>query len=53
MSIGASYGNEVLAAEYHTIKFLFSLFSHGIDGFAHSAEVLVGNSIGKKNQTMH
>lgn len=49
MSIGASYGNEVLAVNTILLNFFF-LFSHGIDGFAHSAEVLVGNSIGKKNQ---
>jgi len=51
MSIGASYGNEVLAANTILLNFFF-IFSHGIDGFAHSAEVLVGNSIGKKNQNI-
>ena len=51
MSIGASYGNEVLAANTILLNFFF-LFSHGIDGFAHSAEVLVGNSIGKKNRNI-
>ena len=51
MSIGASYGNEVLAAITILLNFFF-LFSHGIDGFAHSAEVLVGNSIGKKNRNI-
>ena len=49
MSIGASYGDEVLAANTILLNF-FLIFSHGIDGFAHSAEVLVGNSIGKKNK---
>jgi len=49
MSVGASYGNEVLAANTILLNFFF-IFSHGIDGFAHSAEVLVGNSIGKKNK---
>ena len=49
MSVGASYGNEVLAANTILLNFFF-IFSHGIDGFAHSAEVLVGNSIGKKNR---
>ncbi len=51
MSVGASYGNEVLAANTILLNFFF-LFSHGIDGFAHSAEVLVGNSIGKKNRNI-
>jgi len=51
MSIGASYGNEVLAANTILLNFFF-LFSHGIDGFAHSAEVLVGNSIGQKNRNI-
>jgi len=51
MSIGASYGNEVLAANTILLNFFF-IFSHGIDGFAHSAEVLVGNSIGKKNRNI-
>ncbi len=51
MSIGASYGNEVLAANTILLNFFF-IFSHGIDGFAHSAEVLVGNSIGKKNKNI-
>ena len=51
MSIGASYGNDVLAANTILLNFFF-IFSHGIDGFAHSAEVLVGNSIGKKNKTI-
>ena len=50
MSIGASYGNEILAANTILLNFFF-IFSHGIDGFAHSAEVLVGNSIGKKNKS--
>ncbi len=49
MSIGASYGDEVLAANTILLNF-FLIFSHGVDGFAHSAEVLVGNSIGKKNK---
>ena len=49
MSVGASYGDEVLAANTILLNF-FLIFSHGIDGFAHSAEVLVGNSIGKKNK---
>ena len=49
MSMGASYGNDVLAATTILLNFFF-IFSHGIDGFAHSAEVLVGNSIGKKNK---
>ena len=51
MSVGASYGNEVLAANTILLNFFF-LFSHGIDGFAHSAEVLVGNSIGKKDRNI-
>ena len=51
MKVGASYGDSVLAANAILLNFFF-LFSYGIDGFAHSSEVLVGNSIGKKNNVL-
>ena len=49
--VGASYGDSILAANTILLNFFF-LFSYGIDGFAHSSEVLVGNSIGKKNNVL-
>jgi len=51
MRTGASYGDLILAANTILLNFFF-LFSYGIDGFAHSSEVLVGNSIGKKNNSL-
>ena len=51
MKVGASYGDSILAANTILLNFFF-LFSYGIDGFAHSSEVLVGNSIGKKNNVL-
>ena len=51
MRTGASYGDSVLAANTILLNFFF-LFSYGIDGFAHSAEVLVGNAIGKRKQIL-
>ena len=51
MSIGASYGDSTLAANTILLNFFF-LFSYGIDGFAHSSEVLVGNAIGNKNHSL-
>ena len=51
MKVGASYGDSILAANAILLNFFF-LFSYGIDGFAHSSEVLVGNSIGKKNNAL-
>ena len=51
MKVGASYGDSILAANTILLNFFF-LFSYGIDGFAHSSEVLVGNSIGKKNNIL-
>ena len=51
MKVGASYGDSILAANAILLNFFF-LFSYGIDGFAHSSEVLVGNSIGKKNNVL-
>jgi MATE family multidrug resistance protein len=51
MKVGASYGDSILAANAILLNFFF-LFSYGIDGFAHSSEVLVGNSIGKKNNIL-
>ena len=51
MRIGASYGDLILAANTILLNFFF-IFSYGIDGFAHSSEVLVGNSIGKKDNSL-
>ena len=51
MKVGASYGDSILAANAILLNFFF-LFSYGIDGFAHSSEVLVGNSIGKKDNVL-
>ena len=51
MSKGASYGNAILAINTILLNFFF-IFSHGVDGFAHASEVLVGNSIGKKNKNL-
>lgn len=51
MSTGAGYGDTTLAANTILLNFFF-LFSYGIDGFAHSSEVLVGNAIGNKNQSL-
>jgi multidrug resistance protein, MATE family len=51
IKVGASYGDSILAANAILLNFFF-LFSYGIDGFAHSSEVLVGNSIGKKNNVL-
>ncbi|MBB3048606.1 MATE family multidrug resistance protein [Litorivivens lipolytica] len=45
----ATYGTTVLAA--NTILLNLLLFtSHGLDGFAHAAEALVGESAGRKHQ---
>ena len=46
---GAKMGELVLAANGILILFL-SLLSHGLDGFAHAAETLVGHAIGEKNR---
>ena len=46
---GAHMGELVLAANGILILFL-SFLSHGLDGFAHAAEALVGNSIGANNR---
>ena len=48
MNIGARYGDVVLAANAILLNFFF-IFSFGIDGFAHAAETLIGNSYGKKD----
>ena len=45
---GASFGTVVLAANQILIQFLH-IFAYGLDGFAFSAEVLVGTSYGRKN----
>ena len=47
---GASFGTVVLAANQILIQFLH-IFAYGLDGFAFSAEVLVGTSYGRKNLT--
>tara|TARA_B100000929_G_scaffold235256_1_gene191832 strand:- start:542 stop:1231 length:690 start_codon:yes stop_codon:yes gene_type:complete len=51
MRTGASYGNIILAANTILLNFFF-IFSHGVDGFAHASEVLVGDSMGKKNKEL-
>jgi len=48
MSMGAQYGNLILAANTILLNFFF-IFSYGIDGFAHASEVLVANYLGEKN----
>ena len=48
MSLSASYGEIILAANTILLNFFF-IFSYGIDAFAHSTEVMVGNAIGEKN----
>ena len=45
---GASFGTVVLAANQILIQFLH-IIAYGLDGFAFSAEVLVGISYGRKN----
>ena len=46
---GARMGELVLAANGILILFL-SFLSHGLDGFAHAAETLVGQAIGENNR---
>ena len=45
----ASFGDDFLAAT-QVIFVFFAFISYGLDGFAHSAETLVGQAIGKKNK---
>ena len=45
----AGYGDIELAANTILLNFFF-IFSHGLDGFAHASEVLVGDAIGKKKR---
>jgi len=46
---GAIFGDTVLAA--NAVLMIFQSFlGHGLDGFAHAAEALVGNSIGARNR---
>ena len=47
----ASYGDSILAANTILLNFFF-IFSHGIDGFAHASEVLVGDAVGQKNRKL-
>ena len=47
----ASYGDLTLAANAILLNFFF-IFSHGIDGFAHASEVLVGDAVGQKNKKL-
>jgi len=47
----ASYGDSILAANTILLNFFF-IFSHGIDGFAHASEVLVGDAVGQKNRNL-
>ena len=48
MSLSASYGEVVLAANTILLNFFF-IFSYGIDAFAHATEVMVGNSVGQSD----
>ena len=48
MSLSASYGEVVLAANTILLNFFF-IFSYGIDAFAHATEVMVGNSVGQRD----
>ena len=45
----AGLGDVVLAANAVLLNFFF-IFSHGLDGFAHASEVLVGDAVGKKKR---
>tara|TARA_B100001057_G_scaffold70518_1_gene64652 strand:- start:11421 stop:12731 length:1311 start_codon:yes stop_codon:yes gene_type:complete len=45
----AGYGDIILAANAILLNF-FLIFSHGMDGFAHASEVLVGDAVGKKKK---
>ena len=45
----AGFGDVVLAANAVLLNFFF-IFSHGLDGFAHASEVLVGDAVGKKKR---
>ncbi|TQV70709.1 MATE family efflux transporter [Exilibacterium tricleocarpae] len=45
---GARMGNQFLAANAIMMQLLL-LVSHGLDGFAHAAEALVGKATGEKN----
>ena len=49
MITSAGFGDVVLAANAVLLNFFF-IFSHGLDGFAHASEVLVGDAIGKKKR---
>jgi len=48
-SEGASFGDVVLAGNAILIQFQ-SLISHGLDGFAHAAEILAGSARGAGNR---
>ena len=48
VSLSADYGEIILAANTILLNFFF-IFSYGIDAFAHSTEVMVGNAVGEKN----
>ena len=48
-SQASGFGDITIAAHLVLIQFQFFL-SFGLDGFAHAAEALVGNSIGSKNR---
>lgn len=47
---GAEQGDVVLAANAILMQ-LFMLVSHGLDGFAHVAETLVGSAVGARDRT--
>ncbi|MFK0573287.1 MATE family efflux transporter [Endozoicomonas sp.] len=46
---GARFGDEILAANALLLN-LMVLISNGLDGFAHAAEALTGESIGKRDR---
>lgn len=45
---GASFGNTILAANAILLNLLL-ITSHGLDGFAHAAEALVGETVGQQD----
>ena len=49
-AIGAQSGDVTLAANA-VLMTLVSIMAHGLDGFAHAAETMVGHAIGRKSRT--
>jgi MATE family multidrug resistance protein len=48
---GAKFGDAILAANALLVNFQL-LMAHGLDGFAHAAEALVGKAVGMRNQPL-